>query len=1062
MRVLFWNVNGVAKVEAGLKLRDLVYEYKPVVLCIAEPKIHYSDSVMLRLYLISFTKTAIHNSTSSLGNFWILWSEEIEEPVVINMTRQAITVKTEGVMISFVHASYIQVFRWRLWSQLAAVDSITPWLIMGDFNCVLRNDEKKGGREPRTSCISEFSDWMEENNLFEADSLGSKFTWTNGQSGGGRILSNLDRAIINEPWLAKFLNWRCKALPREVSDHSTLIGYPFVSPRPRRAPFRIQKMWFMHPDFLRMVEASWNAPVYGNPDFIFPFKLKRLKEVMKLWNQQVFGNVNARLKQAQLKFEVESRNSDEDTFKSSKLNVMKDALVDVQDVQMQHHIMLKQKSRNKWLLEGSSNTSYFHSTINIRRSTNTISELVTEEGTTITETDQLRNHESQMLDDVPSIEEIHDAVFDLGADSAPGPDGFSRVRGADSLRKFRPIGLSNFFFKIFTKILATRLGKVLGRLVSEEQVAFMKGRNIHENITRASELVNELHIKRKDGNLGLKLDISQAFDTISWPFVMKGNMKSLTNLVKLLDAYQRASVQRVCREKSKIYYGGGSLNRRQYIADYLGMEITYFPDRCLGVKVMSGVVKYAHISNVVYKLKDQLSVLKGKMLSFQDRVVLIKTVLSNYSIHNMAVPVKEGGLSLTSLRTMNKALLMKLWWNVKTSNKKWARYLKTNYTYMDGRIKLAGVKSTIFPSIRWVHQVVDRNTKSLIGDGRTTSLYYDVWYGTVALAEVLNRTDLDMNARVSDIIVQGAWQLQGVHLNTLSSAGFMLDRLPSLRVGCDKKIWMPDLKGDFSVRSARELIRTKYPIMEEAKLLWKKVMHPSLAAQNWKFIRGACATLDKVRSRFKIALASKCRVCQNAEESLEHVLWSCSFATRDWNWMEGIFGIKTHYNLLVSYKNATQRSGIVQDLWLVANLVVRSELWFTRNKKVYEKKTPCWSLFQKRVFNLVHEYSVRTKNFMHNSLEDLKLLDFFRVRHKKVKHAIPKECYWEPPNQNELLLCTDGTQGAIQGWRELVRHIKVKHAIPKECYWEPPNQNELLLCTDGPQGVIQGWRGLVW
>ncbi|XP_026442608.1 uncharacterized protein LOC113342206 [Papaver somniferum] len=173
-------------------------------------------------------------------------------------------------------------------------------------------------------------------------------------------------------------------------------------------------MWFTYPNFLRMVEVSWNAPVYGNPDFIFSFKLNRLKEAMMLWNQQVFGNVNARLKEAQLKFAVASRNSDEDPFNSAKLNEMKDDLVVVQDVHMKQHIMLKQKSRNKWLLEGSSNTSYFHSTINIRRSANTISELVAEDGSTISEPDQLRDHVVSYYeakfngDDFPIYEHLFD------------------------------------------------------------------------------------------------------------------------------------------------------------------------------------------------------------------------------------------------------------------------------------------------------------------------------------------------------------------------------------------------------------------------------------------------------------------------------------------------------------------------------------------------------------------------------------------------------------------------------------------------------------------------------
>ncbi|XP_026445438.1 uncharacterized protein LOC113346047 [Papaver somniferum] len=452
-------------------------------------------------------------------------------PVVINSSRQAISIETEGVLISFVHASCFQVTRRSLWQQLSSVDNNTPRLVMGDFNCVLHNDENKGGCEPRTSAINEFSDWLDDNNLFEADSLGSKYTWANGQSGVHRILCKLDRAVINEAWLTKFENWRCKALPREVYDHSTLISYPFVNSRPKRAPFRVQKMWFTHPDFMRMVMESWNAPVSGSPTYIYPFKLKRIKADMKEWNLRVLGNINARLKHAKLIMEVALHISDEDPEDVTKLNFAKEASVTLQEILMHQSIMLKQKSRNKWLTNGASNTSFFHANIPTRRSSNMISELVDDDGNILSNCDQIRDYtvsyfeskfngeelpidehdiisteESQRMDVIPTYDEIKVVVYDLDADSSPGPDSFSRCFYRHCWDVIQQDLYNAIIYcwqqqRIPNGILATRLGSVLDKLVSEEQVSFMKVRNIHENISVASEMVNDLKTKRKDGNV---------------------------------------------------------------------------------------------------------------------------------------------------------------------------------------------------------------------------------------------------------------------------------------------------------------------------------------------------------------------------------------------------------------------------------------------------------------------------------------------------------------------------------------------------------------------------------
>jgi hypothetical protein len=92
---------------------------------------------------------------------------------------------------------------------------------------------------------------------------------------------------------------------------------------------------------------------------------------------------------------------------------------------------------------------------------------------------------------------------------------------ADTVDQFRPIALTNFKFKIISKVIADRLANILPTIVSEEQRGFIKGRNIKDCIALASEVINVLDKKSFGGNLALKIDVSKAFDTINWDFLLK-------------------------------------------------------------------------------------------------------------------------------------------------------------------------------------------------------------------------------------------------------------------------------------------------------------------------------------------------------------------------------------------------------------------------------------------------------------------------------------------------------------------------------------------------------------
>ena len=81
--------------------------------------------------------------------------------------------------------------------------------------------------------------------------------------------------------------------------------------------------------------------------------------------------------------------------------------------------------------------------------------------------------------------------------------------------------MANFIFKIIPKILADRIADIAARIISPSQHAFIKGRKIQHAIGLTSESFNLLNYKSYGGNVGLKIDISKAFDTLDWNFLIR-------------------------------------------------------------------------------------------------------------------------------------------------------------------------------------------------------------------------------------------------------------------------------------------------------------------------------------------------------------------------------------------------------------------------------------------------------------------------------------------------------------------------------------------------------------
>nr|XP_027124272.1 uncharacterized protein LOC113740964 [Coffea arabica] len=162
-----------------------------------------------------------------------------------------------------------------------------------------------------------------------------------------------------------------------------------------------------------------------------------------------------------------------------------------------------------------------------------------------------------MLAKVPDMEEVRLWVFAMDRESAAGPDGFTgrfftfawdviapdvhravvsffcgselprfitstsiallpKVVNPQDFLKFRPISLCNFFNKLLSRILVGRLASVVSKIISPQQSGFVKGRTLTNNYLLAQELVSGIGKKTRGGNVALKLDMTKAYDRMSW------------------------------------------------------------------------------------------------------------------------------------------------------------------------------------------------------------------------------------------------------------------------------------------------------------------------------------------------------------------------------------------------------------------------------------------------------------------------------------------------------------------------------------------------------------------
>ena len=183
MKILGWNCQGICNSSTVRALRALVKGHCPHIVFLCETKATESRLKKIACSL-GFSEHLTVAARGKSGGICLFWSSGIHVDVLeFNSVTIAISIYDSVCnwsLVGFYGPPYYRK-RMKAWTNLyGLLQSLEgPWLCFGDFNTVVEDNEKLGGRSGSSSASNYLRSLISDLDAVDLGFSGAKFTWCN-------------------------------------------------------------------------------------------------------------------------------------------------------------------------------------------------------------------------------------------------------------------------------------------------------------------------------------------------------------------------------------------------------------------------------------------------------------------------------------------------------------------------------------------------------------------------------------------------------------------------------------------------------------------------------------------------------------------------------------------------------------------------------------------------------------------------------------------------------------------------------------------------------------------